>query len=171
MSPRTPLALDIACDLPALAVEREFDILLASDSWRASVSFETVVASLTDAPRRDRMLRRFAAADEQHDHRIGELYEAVIRALGLRPTSRDALLDVAHCARLLDRGLAQGVTSTFRCRRRRRMPEVLTGPVPEPVSVDLCQTSVSRISLDAALAALSPRQRAVLVLWYYEDLT
>ncbi|XTZ15374.1 SigE family RNA polymerase sigma factor [Micromonospora echinospora] len=56
-------------------------------------------------------------------------------------------------------------------RRRRRIPEVLTGQFPEPTSADQYQTSTLRISLDAALAALSPRQRAVLVLRYYEDLT
>ncbi|GAB3155177.1 SigE family RNA polymerase sigma factor [Micromonospora sonneratiae] len=56
-------------------------------------------------------------------------------------------------------------------RRRRRIPEVLTGQVPEPMSADQCPTLALRISLDAALAALSPRQRAVLVLRYYEDLT
>ncbi|MFI6227690.1 sigma factor-like helix-turn-helix DNA-binding protein [Micromonospora echinospora] len=56
-------------------------------------------------------------------------------------------------------------------RRRRRIPEVLTRQVPEPTSTDQYQTSTLRISLDATLAALSPRQRAVLALWYYENLT
>ncbi|HEX5598322.1 MAG TPA: sigma-70 family RNA polymerase sigma factor [Micromonosporaceae bacterium] len=55
-------------------------------------------------------------------------------------------------------------------RRYRRISKVVTGQVHEPMRVDQHETSPSRISLDAALAALSPRQRAVLVLRYYESL-
>lgn len=124
--PRTALSVDIACELLALAVEREFEILISSDAWRAFVLFEAVVASLADTQRRERKLRQLAAVDEEHDQRIGELYEVVVQALGLQPTSRQALLDVARCARLLDRGLAQDVmrepaSPTVRHISRRRL--------------------------------------------------
>ncbi|GAB3145916.1 SigE family RNA polymerase sigma factor [Micromonospora sonneratiae] len=56
-------------------------------------------------------------------------------------------------------------------RRRRRVPELLTARVPELATTDPYLASTLRISLDRALTALSPRQRAVLVLRYYEDLT
>lgn len=55
--------------------------------------------------------------------------------------------------------------------RRRRPPERLTSRVPEAAGVDPYQGSVLRLTLDAALARLSSRQRTVLVLRYYEDLS
>lgn len=102
-------AIDVACDLLGAAVSREFEALIASHGWRAFVAYEAVVASLSDARQRGRLLRRIADVDEQHDRRLGELYRAVVAALGLRPTAPDALSDVAHSARLLDRGFAHEV--------------------------------------------------------------
>jgi len=52
--------------------------------------------------------------------------------------------------------------------RRRRWRERSVGEVPE---LPATETPSDRETLRAALARLSPRQRAVLVLRYYEDLT
>lgn len=54
-----------------------------------------------------------------------------------------------------------------RTRRRQRRGEVLTGEVPETVTVPAGPED--RDAVWGLLAALSPRQRAVLVLRYYED--
>ncbi|GAA1416636.1 SigE family RNA polymerase sigma factor [Catellatospora coxensis] len=63
-------------------------------------------------------------------------------------------------------------------RRRRRTPERLTDLPPEPgdhspaqAAVDEHARTVTRLALHEALARLGARQRAVLVLRYFEDLT
>jgi RNA polymerase sigma-70 factor (sigma-E family) len=54
---------------------------------------------------------------------------------------------------------------------RRRRYDVIA-PVPEvPSSVNEADQSTERLALMAALALLSPRQRAVIVLRFYEDLS
>jgi RNA polymerase sigma-70 factor (sigma-E family) len=59
-------------------------------------------------------------------------------------------------------------------RRRRYAAEVLSGDLPEPTATasrDHADQAVGRITLERALRALSPRQRAVIVLRYFEDHT
>ena len=57
-------------------------------------------------------------------------------------------------------------------RWRRRRPERTTGRLPEPAGgADHADQTVLRLQIRAALATLPPRQRAVLVLRYLEDLT
>jgi RNA polymerase sigma-70 factor (sigma-E family) len=53
---------------------------------------------------------------------------------------------------------------------RKHRREVLVEP-PEGRPVDLTDSTERRLLLDRALAALTPRQRAVVVLRYYDDLT
>lgn len=53
---------------------------------------------------------------------------------------------------------------------RRRRLEVVAEP-PDSASPDHGSPSAVRLSVDAALARLTPRQRTVLVLRFYEDLT
>lgn len=58
--------------------------------------------------------------------------------------------------------------------RRRRLTELPTALVPEPrrrASAEPTEQSVDRIVLRDALRRLGPRQRTVLVLRYFEDLT
>ncbi len=57
-------------------------------------------------------------------------------------------------------------------RRRRARPEVSTERLPEhPARLDEASTVVSRVALRAALTRLTRKQRAVLVLRYFEDLS
>lgn len=53
--------------------------------------------------------------------------------------------------------------------RRRRGREVLVGETPDRGQAD--PDTASTLALQRALAALAPRQRAVIVLRYFEDLT
>jgi RNA polymerase sigma-70 factor (sigma-E family) len=55
--------------------------------------------------------------------------------------------------------------------RRRRLLEVPWATPPDVPVVDLVDAATDRITLQAALARMTPRQRAVLVLRFYEDLT
>jgi RNA polymerase sigma-70 factor (sigma-E family) len=56
--------------------------------------------------------------------------------------------------------------------RRRRLVELPTWQPPETASCsDEASSAIDRMTLGAALARLTPRQRAVLVLRFYEDLT
>ncbi|WP_433263101.1 SigE family RNA polymerase sigma factor [Micromonospora vinacea] len=55
--------------------------------------------------------------------------------------------------------------------RRRRLIERLEPTPTERADVDHSEATTLRLTLNAALRQLSPRQRAVIVLRYYEDLT
>lgn len=56
-------------------------------------------------------------------------------------------------------------------RRRRRRPEVLLDLVPDIAATDEGDSLTVTLGLWAELSALSPQQRAVLVLRYYEDMS
>ena len=55
--------------------------------------------------------------------------------------------------------------------RRRRVTERLESEPTEPPGTDHSEATALRLSLAAALGKLSARQRAVVVLRFYEDLT
>jgi RNA polymerase sigma-70 factor (sigma-E family) len=55
--------------------------------------------------------------------------------------------------------------------RRRRLVELPSASPPEAAGVDEVGTASDRLTLRDALGRLTPRQRAVLVLRFYEDLT
>lgn len=54
-------------------------------------------------------------------------------------------------------------------RRLRRNSELPVDDPPEQSTTDFAEQSLSRITLDRALAKLPPRQRAVLILRFYDD--
>jgi len=55
--------------------------------------------------------------------------------------------------------------------RRRRLAELPSAAPPDTPSADEAGAAIDRLTLEAALNRLTPRQRAVLVLRFYEDLT
>jgi RNA polymerase sigma-70 factor (sigma-E family) len=55
--------------------------------------------------------------------------------------------------------------------RRRRLVELPWASPPDAPGADEAGTTSDRLTLERALARLTPRQRAVLVLRFYEDLT
>jgi RNA polymerase sigma-70 factor (sigma-E family) len=55
--------------------------------------------------------------------------------------------------------------------RRRRLLELPWATPPDTPVVDLVDAATDRITLHTALGRLTPRQRAMLVLRFYEDLT
>ena len=63
------------------------------------------------------------------------------------------------------------VNSTINWRQRVRSREVSVAAVPDRAGADFTATHAERDEMWAALARLPRRQRAVLVLRYYEDLT
>jgi RNA polymerase sigma factor (sigma-70 family) len=55
--------------------------------------------------------------------------------------------------------------------RRRRLRELPWSSPPDAPGADEADTATDRLTLKDALARLTPKQRAVLVLRFYEDLT
>jgi RNA polymerase sigma-70 factor (sigma-E family) len=132
---------------------------------------------VTDAARR-RSLDRRVEFDEFVRARVGALGRIAHLLTGDRYQAED-LVQVAlercavHWHRLDDpdayarRVLYSRAISWWRVRHRRRA-EVLTDRPPEPAAGPAGDPDL-RITLQLALARLTPRQRAVLVLRFYED--
>jgi RNA polymerase sigma-70 factor (sigma-E family) len=55
--------------------------------------------------------------------------------------------------------------------RRRRLVELPSAAPPDTIGGDEAGAATDRLTLEAALRRLTPRQRAVVVLRFYEDLT
>ncbi|WP_199859949.1 hypothetical protein [Thermobifida halotolerans] len=157
-------ALDVACTLMALAVESEFDLLTTSDAWRAFLAFEAAVASIPDAERRRHLLRRLSEAEAQNGTRLAGLYRGVAEALGLRPSSDEALLDAAHAARVLARGLVseavrEGSTESEQAASRRCLGTA-TAALIRDVFVPVGDGSLPRDWPQAVLTAIQSRTAA-----------
>ena len=114
--------------------------------------------------------------------RSAALGRTAVLLAGDRHLAQDLLQDaLAKVASRWDRVVAAGDPEPYVRRvlytcavdghRRRRLREVLTGDLPDVRADDASGAADRRLVLQAALARLSPRQRAVLVLRFYDDAT
>jgi RNA polymerase sigma-70 factor (sigma-E family) len=138
-----------------------------------------VETTVTDAAR-SRPLDRRVDFDEFVRARVAALGRVAYLLTGDRHHAEDLVqVTLERCAvhwhRLDDpdayarRVLYSRAVSWWRVRRRRR-GEVLTDRPPEPAAGPAGDLDL-RVVLQLALARLTPRQRAVLVLRFYEDLS
>jgi RNA polymerase sigma-70 factor (sigma-E family) len=81
----------------------------------------------------------------------------------------DQVSRAEHLNDYLAKALANQAVSLRR--RRGRRPEVLRASVPDTAGLDTADTAGATGAVMAALAQLPPRQRAVIVLRYYHDLS
>lgn len=100
------------------------------------------------------------------DHQLAQdlLQEALIKTLIAWPRLRDPAKVDAYARRTI-------VTTAITWRRRRSFHERPVELVPEPSGPDLAGSLATHQVLMAHLRTLAPRQRAAIVLRYYEDLT
>lgn len=100
------------------------------------------------------------------DHQLAEdlLQEALIKTLIAWPRLRDPAKVDAYVRRTI-------VTTAISWRRRRSFHEPPVGVVPDASGVDQVESLATHQVLIAHLRGLPPRQRAAIVLRYYEDLT
>jgi RNA polymerase sigma factor, sigma-70 family len=124
---------------------------------------ETLTALMTESG--DRLLR--LAYQLTHDRSAAE--DVVQKALTSMYRSWRRRMPVVENAEAYAR---RAVVDEYVRRRRLRAAggEVVTDAVPEAAAVEFEQGAVDRDALWRALGALSTRQRAVLVLRFYEDL-
>jgi len=101
----------------------------------------------------------------QHQSAQDLVQEALVKTLLAWPRLRDHSTVEAYARRII-------VTTSVSWRRRRSFHERPTERLPEPPVLDSLASGVAtHEDLMAALRTLSPRQRAVIVLRYYQDLT
>jgi len=100
------------------------------------------------------------------DHQLAQdlLQEALVKTLIAWPRLRNHHNVEAYTRRII-------VTTSISWRRRRSFHERPTGVLPERVEPDRAETVVTHDAVIAALLSVPPRQRAAIVLRYYEDLT
>ena len=100
------------------------------------------------------------------DHQLAQdlLQEALVKTLIAWPRLRDHANVEAYTRRIV-------VTTSISWRRRRSFHERPTGTLPERVAPDAVEAVVTHDAVIAALLTVPPRQRAAIVLRYYEDLT
>lgn len=92
------------------------------------------------------------------------LQEALFKTLVAWPRLRDPAKAEAYVRRTV-------VTTAISWRRRRSFHERPADSLPEPSTLDRTEELVTYQLLLAHLGQLAPRQRAAIVLRYYEDLT
>jgi RNA polymerase sigma-70 factor (sigma-E family) len=100
------------------------------------------------------------------DHQLAQdlLQEALVKTLIAWPRLRDRANVDAYTRRIV-------VTTSISWRRRRSFHERPTGTVPERIDPDPVEAVVTHDAVIAALLTVPPRQRAAIVLRYYQDLT
>jgi len=100
------------------------------------------------------------------DHQLAQdlLQEALVKTLIAWPRLRDRTNVDAYTRRIV-------VTTSISWRRRRSFHERPIGILPERVDPDPTEAVVTHDAVIAALLTVPPRQRAAIVLRYYEDLT
>lgn len=100
------------------------------------------------------------------DHQLADdlLQEALVKAYVAWPRLRDVTRAEAYVRRTI-------VTTAISWRRRRSFHERPVDAVPEVGETDPAERLAARDDVWAQVRGLPPRQRAVLVLRYYEDLS
>jgi len=100
------------------------------------------------------------------DHQLAQdlLQEALVKTLLAWPRLRDHATVEAYTRRII-------VTTSISWRRRRSFHERPSDALPEAAGPDPVDALVTHDEVLAALATLPARQRAAVVLRYYEDLT
>ena len=100
------------------------------------------------------------------DHQLAQdlLQEALIKTLMAWPRLRDKSKVDAYVRRTM-------VTTAISWRRRRSFHERPTESLPDAAGLDQLEGLATHQVLISHLRGLSPRQRAAIVLRYYEDLT
>lgn len=114
---------------------------------------------------RGRALSRTAYLLTGDRHLAEDLLQTALGKTALRWPSLRATNPEAYVRRIL-------YTTHVSAWRRKRVPEVLFGAMPEPVPVvNPAEAAVVRVTIARALAQLTRKQRAVLVLRFFEDLS
>jgi RNA polymerase sigma-70 factor (sigma-E family) len=100
------------------------------------------------------------------DHQLAQdlLQEALVKTLIAWPRLQDRENVEPYTRRIV-------VTTAISWRRRRSFHERPTGILPEASRPDQAETVVTHDAVVAALLTVPPRQRAAIVLRYYQDLT
>jgi RNA polymerase sigma-70 factor (sigma-E family) len=100
------------------------------------------------------------------DHQLAQdlLQESLIKTYVAWPRLRDVSKAEAYTRRTI-------VTTAISWRRRRSLHERPTDPLPEQSVPDPGDAVTTHASVVAQLRTLPPRQRAAIVLRYYEDLS
>src|SRR4051794_31446213 len=100
------------------------------------------------------------------EHQLAQdlLQEALVKTLIAWPRLRDRSNLESYTRRII-------VTTSISWRRRRSFHERPTDTLPETAGADPVDRIVTHEAVLTALLGLSPRQRAAIVLRYYQDLT
>jgi RNA polymerase sigma-70 factor (sigma-E family) len=109
-------------------------------------------------------LMRTAYLLTQHVHLAEDLLQTVLTRTAMRWKQVNAEKAAAYVRSALYR-------ESVSWWRRRKLDEALTPETPDPSTEDFSEGSASRMTVQRALRRLTPKQRAVLVLRFFEDLT